>query len=356
MARHIAQVGSQVEEKFYNPYAKEKTGGFLGGSWFVSAVGYSIVALFAVICAYYVYNHRHEFSFLNTVSYSRLGLAGLMILFTLLLAPYQLGLFLKHFGLPLRHLELASLATGMMLGNLVLPMRGGTGGLVVYLKRVHDLDLSALGAIYAGTGLLFALINAALGLGALAWLFAFHGYFNLGLTVVVLGLFTGCAYLSIFPPPVRWKSRGILGFFFDTANSWRSFVHDRSLFYRLTGYFLLSALALTGAFYFIYEALAAPLSLSAVLITSSLGNIANLAPITPGSLGIFDAVTIQLPLLFGLDPARAIAATLAFRAVYFLCALPLGVPSIIYLVGLAHGGTRAGEVRENNRKTRGFFG
>ena len=48
-----------------------------------------------------------------------------------------------------------------------------------------------------------------------------------------------------------------------------------------------------------------PLSASAVLITSSLGNIANLIPITPGSLGVFDTVMIQVPQIFGLVPPHS---------------------------------------------------
>jgi uncharacterized protein (TIRG00374 family) len=89
--------------------------------------------------------------------------------------------------------------------------------------------------------------------------------------------------------------------------------------------------ALMSAFYLIYGALGMPLSASAVLITSSLGNIANLIPITPGSLGVFDTVMIQVPQIFGLDPARSIAATLVFRVLSFFWAFLFGIPGMIYI-------------------------
>jgi len=43
-------------------------------------------------------------------------------------------------------------------------------------------------------------------------------------------------------------------------------------------------------------------------------------------------VVIELPQLFGLDPARSIAATLVFRALSFLWAFVLGIPGLVYLV------------------------
>ena len=75
-----------------------------------------------------------------------------------------------------------------------------------------------------------------------------------------------------------------------------------------------------------------PLSLSAVITTSSMGNLANLVPVTPGSLGIFDVVVIEIPQLFGLDPARSFAGTMVFRVLGFLWAFLLGIPGMVYIL------------------------
>jgi uncharacterized protein (TIRG00374 family) len=105
----------------------------------------------------------------------------------------------------------------------------------------------------------------------------------------------------------------------------------------------LTSLCLTGSFYYIYRSIGQPLSPCAVMITSSLGSIANLVPLTPGSLGIFDAVTIQIPQSFGLDPSHAIAGTLVFRVLTFVGACILGIPGMIYVFARREGGCSGGK-------------
>jgi hypothetical protein len=301
-------------------------------SWLSAALAYSIVAVFVVLCGYYVHSHWEDFAFLGSVSLPEAFAAGLLILLSYLVNVFQMKLFLGKFGLKLGFIELTALSGGSMLGNLLIPMRGGTAGLAVYLKKVRGLDFEAFGAIYGGTALLVALINAALsllGLALLAWL---HGYTHPVLTVFVIGIFAICLYVCVFPPPVTWKKRGLLGLVVRAAQSWHLLTRDRQLLFVAMVSFLVISLALTLSFYLIYRALGMPLSFSAVIITSSLGNLANLVPITPGSLGVFDVVVIELPQIFGLDPARSIAATLVFRALSFLWAFVLGIPGLVYLV------------------------
>jgi len=304
-------------------------------SLFQAAVGYAIVAIFLCLCGYYVAAHWGEFAFLGRVALPEIAIAGVFIALSFLLSSYQLGLFLRSFGLRLGVVELTALTVGMMLGNLVTPMRGGTAALAVYLKKVHALDFRAFVVIYGGMSLLIALINAGLALLGLVLLFLSHGFFRPALTALVVGLFVVCLYLSVFPPPATWKRGGFLGLVFDTVHSWHLLTRDRGLLLRLTISLTVVAFCLAAAFYFIYLALGAPLSALAVLITSGLGNIANLAPITPGALGIFDAVVIEVPQLFGLDPARSLAAALVFRALSFFWACILGIPGLLFIVRLS---------------------
>ncbi len=300
-------------------------------SFWGPVLGYSVVGIFLLLCGYYVYSHRSDFVFVSTVSLPDLSIAGFLILVTLYVSALQLRLFLNEFGLKLGFMRLMALTMSMVLGNLVLPMRGGTGIIAVYLKKIHGLDLTAFAVIYAGTGLLMALVNTGLALIGLLLLFFTHGFFHPALILSVACLFAVFCYLSIFPPPVKWKRGGMLRVVFDSVNSWHALTRHRLLLLKLTLLFLIASLFLAGALYSIYHALGEPLSAFAVLITSALGNLANLVPIIPGSFGIFDAITIKIPMIFGLDTARAVAATLLFRAVFFFWGLILGIPGLLYL-------------------------
>jgi uncharacterized membrane protein YbhN (UPF0104 family) len=300
-------------------------------SFWGQILGYSVVGIFLILCGYYIYSHRADFAFVSKVSFSDLMIAGLLVLVTLYVSALQLRLFLGEFGVRLAFMRLMALTMSMILGNLVLPMRGGTGIIAVYLKKIHGLDLTAFAVIYAGTGLLVALVNTGLALIGLLVMFFSHKFFYPPLVLSVAFLFGVFCYISIFPPPIKWKRGGILRVIFDGVNSWHSLTRHRLLLMKLTLLFLIVSLCLAGALYFIYRALGDPLSAFAVLITSALGNLANLAPIVPGSFGIFDAITIKIPMIFGLDTARAVTATLLFRVIFFFWALTLGIPGLLYL-------------------------
>jgi len=300
-------------------------------SWTRHVLGYVIVVLFVLLCAHYAWVHRAEFSFLVSVSLLDTVLASFLVSGVYLIGAYQISLFLKGLGLQLGAMELGALTMSMCLGNLVTPMRGGSGALAIYLKKVHNLEFSSYAMMFGGTGLLVTLINSGLALGGLAVLYVGFGYFEPVVTIPVVGLFVVCLYLTLFPP-VLGRQGGILGFVSDAVNSWRIITQDRGLLIRLTVSFLAAALAMTGSFWLIYRALGSPLSLPAVLITSSLGNIANLIGLTPGSVGFFDIVVIQIPLLFDLDPARALTAAVLYRLLSFVWALLLGIPGLVYVL------------------------
>lgn len=297
-----------------------------------SVVGYVIVAAFLVLCGHYVITNRSDFAFLTTVSLPELMAASVLILAGYTINAYQLSLFLRHFGITVGCAEMMALTAGMLLGNLVIPMRGGTGALAFYLKKVHHLDFHAFATIYGGTALLVALINTGLAGVGLILLGCLHGFFNVVLTLVVAVAFGGLLYLSVFPPPVKWNGTGFLGMIFDAINAWHVMVRDRRLLVRQILVTVAMAFAIMAAFYMIYLSLGVHFPLSAVLISSSMGNLASIVPLTPGSLGVFDAVVIQIPQIFGLDPARSIAGTLVFRILSFSWALAIGIPGMIYIM------------------------
>ena len=308
-------------------------------------LGYAIVAAFVLVCGWYVYSHWSDFAFLRRISYPEAVVAGLLVLASYVLNVLQMNLFLSKFGVRLGFIELTGITNGMILANLVVPMRGGTGGLAVYLKKRHGLDFGAFAVIYAGTALLTALINTGLALMALVLLASVYRLFSPVLSLGVAGLFAVCLYLSLFPPPLEWRGGKLIGMLTRLTRSWHLLTRDRRLLAWASVLLLLISLCLTASFYFIYRSIGEPLSVSAVIVTSSLGGIANLVPLTPGSLGIFDTVTIQIPQLFGLDPARAIAGTLVFRILTFSWACILGIPGMIYIV------SRRGKAGETEKQS-----
>lgn len=75
----------------------------------------------------------------------------------------------------------------------------------------------------------------------------------------------------------------------------------------------------------------------AVLVTSSVGNVATAVPIVPGSLGLYDLVTIHILQVFHMDPAKSVVAALLYRGFLFLWLIPLGAIGLIYLKAIIRG-------------------
>jgi uncharacterized membrane protein YbhN (UPF0104 family) len=290
------------------------------------------VVLFIALCAYYIVSHRDEFSFLRTVSIPYLMVAAGFVLVSYFLTGYQLGLFLAKFGLRIGLLERLTLTMGMLLGNLVFPLRGGTAGLAVYLKTVHRLEFESFALIYGGTALLVGLINSAAAAGALVYLAVEHHSYYPSLTVLTGGALFGSLYLVLLPPATLSTDQGILGSLARVSQGWQNITLDKNLMKGLVASTVLIVITLIGAFYFIYGAIGSSIAFSAIVMTSSIGNIANLVPITPGSLGVFDTATIKIPQLFGIDVAQSLAVTIILRSLCFGWALLLGIPSTFYLM------------------------
>lgn len=309
---------------------QESSSGISTSIWRI-VLAYGIVALFVGLCAYHFYTHREDFAFLANVSLPDLAAAGLCIGAAIFAGMYQLKPFFDHYGLPIGFLELLALTTTSSLGNLLLPMRGGTAALAFYLKKVHGMSFTDFSLTYAGTGILTVLTNSAFALIGLAVLFLKDGFFHLAISVIVVGLFGVCLVVIVFPPRIGSTRGGIWGLVGAAFNGWHALSRDRALFAKASTALIVVLLCITGSFAFLYRALGLPLSFFAVLVTLGVGNIATLVPVTPGSLGIFDAVTIQIPLIFGLDVARAIAATVLYRTLFLLWALILGIPGFCYL-------------------------
>uniref|UniRef100_A0A7C4ASI7 UPF0104 family protein n=1 Tax=Desulfomonile tiedjei TaxID=2358 RepID=A0A7C4ASI7_9BACT len=296
-----------------------------------SALSIAFVLVFLAACVAYVWLHRDDFSFLAATAHGDLSIAAACILLSYLLNSCQLGLFLVKLGLQLTLWERLGLTMAMMLGNLVIPLRGGSGALAVYLKAVHHFDFASFAIIYGGSALVMALINSALALGALGYLAAVHGFYQPILLAASGTLFIGSAYFVFAPPPTPRRYKGVLGALFRVSQGWRLITMDKPLMRALVLSTALIVLCLLGAFWSIYQATQSSISFWGVVVTSSLGNIANLAPFTPGSLGIFDAVAIQIPLLFDLDLPRSMAATFLFRTLCFGWALLFGLPASWYM-------------------------
>ncbi|MFH0959966.1 MAG: lysylphosphatidylglycerol synthase domain-containing protein, partial [Pseudomonadota bacterium] len=268
-------------------------------------IGLSVVSLFSFCFSYYISIHWKEFSALWTSSCKTTAIAGLFLWLGFLLNSYQTNLFLRKFNTRLRLFELISVTHGMMLGNLIIPMRGGSGALALYLKRSKNLDYHKFAVIYGGTAILVAMVSATMGLVALGYVARVFEIYEFTLLVALVSILGGSVYLAFFLPSFNKKkdSGRVMKFLYRLNESWIILSRDLALMFKVAVSLALINLSQAFALYFIYQSVGKQLSLTSTLVVSSLGAVANLVPITPGSIGFFDAVIVETPRLLGLDTA-----------------------------------------------------
>ena len=90
-------------------------------------------------------------------------------------------------------------------------------------------------------------------------------------------------------------------------------------------------LCLFLSMYFIFKGLGSDIGFIPVMIVVTLSVLLGDVAITPGGIGIIEAVMIALYYAFGITPAMAAAATVLNRVMYYFYALGLGAVSFCYL-------------------------
>jgi len=230
---------------------------------------YSIILVFIGMCGHHFFTHREEFAFLADLSLSNLLTASLCIVMALLAGMFQLKPFFDHYRLPVRFLELGALSMTSSLGNLLLPMRGGTATLAFYLKRIHGMGLGEFSLTYSGIGLLTAFTNSGVALISLTVLFLDHCFFQFSITMLVGVIFGLCLILVMSPPQLIIDRGGFWGRVSGLLKAWKALTSDRLLLAKTSAALVIVLVCITTSFYFLYGALGIPLPFFAVLVTLS---------------------------------------------------------------------------------------
>lgn len=244
------------------------------------------------------------------------------------------GLFLKtysgRFGIRLSVKEWLGLSIVTTMGNFVTPFSGGLMARAAYLKHRHGFSYAdfttSLAANYlvnfwviglTGIVVMLLLGNSFPGLWPLILFFAAVTAVTSLLAVVPVGELRGEA------PLIRNLNRVMQG--------WRMIRKDRPFLERLVLYVIVN-IALNGlSFYLAYVALGGDASFTASLVVSLLSSFSILINLTPGNLGIQEAVTSLSSALLGLGAGLGLLVAIIIRAASLLPALGLGPLFSYYL-------------------------
>jgi uncharacterized membrane protein YbhN (UPF0104 family) len=286
---------------------------------------WSVLILVIVLggMVWYLASQPKLFEALGNVSLSAaVYLIGLRLLFL-----GTNGLFLRafafKFGIRLAPKEWFGLSVVTTMGNYITPFSGGLIARAAYLKRRHAFPYAQFATMLASNYLVNFWVIGVVGVISLL---AFEGMAGSYWHVI---LFFATVTVSISAlvmfPSIRlpWNNR--LANTFNTAlEGWALVKNDWSLLARLVILSLINILLNGVSFWLAYDALGSPVHFTAALLVSLLAVFSVLVNVTPGNLGVQEAVVTVSSGLLGAGTSVGLLVALLIRAATLVVAFTLG--------------------------------
>ncbi len=299
------------------------TNGRKPSSW--RGLSVAITVLLVAAGVFYVVRNARDFAALGNLSVVLWAEIGALALVSLILLGWFNKIVVGVFDVDLRVSEWFGLTMVGAMANMFAPFAPGAGMRALYLKRVHGLAYVHFANCLAATLLITAMANSALALVALILVWRLHGAVSDALLAAALVIFAVPLALVLWPMRVGVPENKWLRRLASVINGWHTVVTRRVAVAELGAVMAARTLLLTGIYHLIFDAIDAPAPWLACLTMASLGSVARLVNITPGSLGIYEAVLTTTSAAFGVPVSAGLMVALVHRLVSSLIIVASGV-------------------------------
>jgi uncharacterized protein (TIRG00374 family) len=292
---------------------------------------YSILVLILILFVNYLYHHTTEFK--ETSLTNPLWIIPLIIIFLLnyIFVGIQTKAILEPFGIKLKTMELYMLSIVTGFYNIITPARGGTGIKAVYLKKKHNFAYTKFLATLTGTYILIFFISSLFGLISLLFIYKFYNVFNSTILLLFLGIFISSTLIILFSPNFKEARYGWLNHFIKVANNWNIIRRNKGVLFTYAVVTILSLLISITNTIISYYIFGIHISFIQALFLTCIGSISVLIQITPGNLGVGEAIAVFSALIIGITPAQSLPVAIFGRIVQMIVLFTLG-PIFSYIL------------------------
>jgi uncharacterized protein (TIRG00374 family) len=283
-----------------------------------------IITFFIFLALIYVNNNLPDFieiiSRITISSLWKIFLIAILIFIFLLTSATLFKALLQPFKIPLSNKEAFGLSVVTRFYNLITPFRGGAAARAIYLKKKHDFPyvhfLATLSAIY----ILIFLVSSITGIFSMLILPEKNNLILLALSLFAIFLLA----ITIFSPKIKERKNKWLDRIIKVVNGWNLIKNNKriitiTLIISILQIFLSAINNLIA-----YQIFGITISIPAALFISAISSLSIIIAITPGNLGIGDAINVFTANLIGIPMTEAIAATILLRAVNLVIIFILG--------------------------------
>jgi uncharacterized membrane protein YbhN (UPF0104 family) len=283
-----------------------------------------VVAGLTVWAGYYLSANFGQFRETLAWNPATLGLLSGLVLIQFVLLGLFNRVILKGFDLVLSFKEWFGLSIITTLGNYLLPPRGGAGLRAAYLKKRRGFPLTHFMSTFVAFYVLHLAAAGLFGLLALAALPDLGREVTAPLLIFLGAVTLFSAIVVLFPVRAAWFDRPGLRLAARLIEGWQTIKGRRSmvgllLILVLANYLVQGAMILAA-----YRSLGLDLGAAGAVLVTSLLSLTSLIALTPGGLGIQEAVLVFSTGALGILPAQSLAAALTIRAVVLFWTFLLG--------------------------------
>ena len=237
------------------------------------------------------------------------------------------GLFLRDsackFGVRLRPREWFGLSMVTTMGNYIAPFSGGMIARAAYLKRRHSFPYAQFVTLLASNYLVNFWVIGVVGTLALST-FGAELRFYWQVMVFFAAVVVSISALVVFPSiTLPWDNR-LVQHVNTSLQGWALIKKDMPLLTRLVAFALVNIVLNGFSFWVAYGALGSPVSFRGALLVGLLAAFSILVNVTPGNLGVQEAVVSLSSELLGMGVGQGLLVALLIRAATLILVLTLG--------------------------------
>jgi len=283
-------------------------------------VGTTLLIAILYLLFKYILKNLNDFQNLQMNNPETILLMALVLLISFFVTSVLHINLLKPFRIKLNKNEAFGLAIITNFYNLITPLRGGAAARAIYLKKKHDFPyvhfLATLSAIY----ILIFLVSSLTGIFSMLTLTEKNYPILLVLSIFTISLLS----IIIFSPRIKENGNKWLDRFIKVINGWHLIKNNKKIIIITIIISLVQVFLAAINNLIVYQIFNIEISLAMALFIASIGNLSIIISLTPGNLGIGDAISVFIANIIGIPLTEAIAANILLRTVNLAVILILG--------------------------------
>lgn len=245
-------------------------------------------------------------------------IVGFLFLFLIVNGLTNL-VILRGYNVPITLGVSIGLASANSLGNLLVPMRGGTVSNAVFLKRKYNfsysLFLSLLSAIY----IVIFWTNSLFGVMAMLFRkFVHNQEIPLDLFMFFLMVFVFFSTIMIFSPKVPLTRYSFINRFIKVINDWKLINRNKRVIFPLIFLTILNIGITTFASYFEFVLIGERIDIDKLVVYTIFSSFSLLVSVTPGNVGIRESFAAYSAFVLGIPLPLVLVVSMVDRLFYLI--------------------------------------